>query len=64
MAKGDKLSIGVAQPMPKIFGINGEEMAPSDIKENDILVVYWARPARSKYKAEISVVRFGGWGGE
>ncbi len=56
MAEGDTLSIGTIQPMPKIFGVNGEEMAPSDIKENDILVVFWVEP--TKYKAETSVVRF------
>lgn len=62
MAGGDKLSIGTVQPMPKIFGVNGEEMTPSDLKQSDILVVFWAGSAKSKYKAGISVVRFGGWG--
>ncbi len=56
MAEGDKLSIGTVQLMPKIFGVNGEEMAPRDLKESDILVVYWANP--KKNKAETSVVRF------
>ncbi len=56
MAEGDKLSIGTAQPMPKIFGVNGEEMVPRDLKESDVLVVYWANP--KKNKAETSVVRF------
>lgn len=50
MAESNELS------MPKIFGVNGEEMAPSDIKQNDILVVFWVEP--TKYKAETSVVLF------
>lgn len=61
MAEGDKLSIGIVQPMPKIFGVNGEEMALSDLRRCDILVVHWAEPA--KYKAKTSVVRFE-WPGE
>lgn len=56
MAGEDKLSVSAVQPMPKIFDVNGEEMAPSDLKENDMLVVRWVEPA--KYKAETSVVRF------
>ncbi len=56
MAEGDKLSIGAVQSACKIFGANGEEMAPSDLRKNDVLVVYWAD--QSKYGAETSVVRF------
>ncbi len=56
MAEADKLTIGLVKPMPKIFGVNGEEMASSDLKEDDILVVFWAEP--TKHKAETSVVRF------
>ena len=42
--------------MPKIFRVGGEEMAPGELKEGDILVVYWKEPA--KYKTETSIVRF------
>ena len=62
MAKGDKLSVGTVQSMPKIFGVNGEEMASGYIKENDILLVYWADP--TEYKTETSVVRFETFRGE
>ena len=56
-----ELSTGVfeAKPtpyMPKIFGVDGREMAPEDLKINDILLVYWAKP--TEHKAETSVVRF------
>lgn len=61
MAEGDKLSIGDTRPepvsnMPFISGTDGETMAPEDLKEGDILVVYWVEP--TKYKAQVSIVRF------
>ena len=61
MAEGDKLSIGIveAKPalnIPKIYGADGKEMAPEDLKIDDILLVYWANP--TEYKTEASVVRF------
>ena len=58
MAEAVKSSINTtsATEMPKIFRVGGEEMAPGELKEGDILVVYWKEPA--KYKTEASIVRF------
>jgi len=61
MAEADELSTGIveAKPalnIPKIYGTDGEEMAPENLKTGDILLVCWAESA--KCGAKTSVVRF------